>query len=278
MVEIGGSFRMPDIVRDSGCRLVEVGCTNKTRLSDYASAVGQETSAVLRCSPSNFRIVGFQGEPTATEIAGLCRERGLMMIDDVGSGCLVDTTRFGLPRERTLREALLDGADVVTASGDKLLGGPQSGLVLGRRDLVQRLAQHPLARAVRVDKLILAGLEVTLRLYAEGREADVPVWRYAGRPLDEIRKAAKTLARACPGWSSVEPGSTEMGGGSMPGRGLPTWRVGLSVDDPEEALRRLRNAPRPVIGYIERDKVWLDPRTAEPDEVREVAAELRAWQ
>jgi L-seryl-tRNA(Ser) seleniumtransferase len=278
MVEIGGAFRMPDIVRDSGCRLVEVGCTNKTRLSDYEGALTDETAAVLRCHPSNFRIIGFYSEPTATELARLCQERGVCLIDDVGSGCLVDTTRFGLPRERTLRDALADGADLVLASGDKLLGGPQAGLVLGREELVVRMAAHPTARAFRVDKLTLAGLESTLRLYAEGREAEVPVWRYAGRSLEEVKKLARTVARACPGWGAVEPGTTEMGGGSMPGRGLPTWRVGLSVDDPEAALRRLRSAPKPIIGYVERDRVWLDPRTVELDEAREVAAELRSWQ
>ncbi len=276
MVEIGGSYRMPDIVRQTGCRLVEVGCTNKTRLSDYETALTAETAVLLRCHPSNFRIVGFTGEPSARELAGLARDRGLLLLDDVGSGCLVDTARYGLPRERTLAESLTDGADLVMASGDKLLGGPQAGLLLGRSDLVAACKRHPLARAFRVDKATLAALEATLRLYAEGREEELPVWRYAARPLAEVNRLAHTLKRAWPGaW--VADGLTEMGGGSMPGRGLPTRRTAIPAESADELLSRLRRHETPVVGRIEQGVVWLDPRTAEPAEVRSVAALLRRW-
>jgi L-seryl-tRNA(Ser) seleniumtransferase len=276
MVEIGGSFRMPDIVRDSGCRLVEVGCTNRTRLDDYRAALETGCSVVLRCHRSNFAMTGFVAEPTAKETSGLARSFGALMIDDLGSGCLVDTTRFGLPKERTLAEAVADGADVVTASGDKLLGGPQSGIILGRAELVGRIRGHPLARALRIDKLSLAGLEATLRMYAEGRESDIPVWRAMARPLSDVRRDARRLAAAFPGESETAPGTTELGGGSLPGAGVPTWRAGLHHRSPETLLAALRRSRPPVIGRIEKDRVWLDPRAADADDIRDAVAVLRS--
>ena len=275
MVEIGGSFRLPDIVRESGCKLVEVGTTNKTRVSDYSQAITDDTAAVLRCHPSNFKIIGFHEEPSAQDLSALCKEHGLLHIDDVGSGCLIDTTKYGLPHERTLREAVADGPDVVTASGDKLLGGTQAGLVLGTKDAVGRIARHPLARTVRVDKLTLAGLEATLSLYAEGREDQIPVWRYLGRPIEEVKKAAEAIAKAWPHESAVEEGTTEVGGGSMPGATVPTWRAGLRGENPERVGKRLRAMDVPVVGYIEGGTFWLDPRTAEQVEVESVVALLR---
>ncbi|MCW5937421.1 MAG: L-seryl-tRNA(Sec) selenium transferase [Fimbriimonadaceae bacterium] len=273
MVEIGGSFRMPDIVRSTGCRLVEVGCTNKTRLQDYAGALEGPDFAILRCHPSNYRIVGFTEQPAPSHLAALAHAEGGHFIDDAGSGCLLQTERFGLPHERTLREAVADGADIVTASGDKLLGGPQAGLVLGTRAAVAALRASDLHRTFRVDKATLAGLEATLRLYAEERELEIPTWRYAARPLDEVGRLATTLAGAWPS-AVVEDGVTEMGGGSMPGSGIPTRRVGLPSASAETLAARLRSAPTPIIGRIERDMVWLDPRTAEADEVAYVAQAL----
>ncbi len=268
MVEIGGSFRMPDIVAQTGCRLVEVGCTNKTHLADYRAAMGEEVAALLRCHRSNFKMIGFTDEPSGREVAELAHAAGTLFIEDLGSGCLVDTTRYGLPKERTLQEALADGVDVVTASGDKLLGGPQAGLILGRSELVRRIARHPLARALRVDKLTLSALEATLRLYAEGRPEQIPVWRYLSRDLREVRRMALALRSASGIPATVEPGVTEVGGGSMPGAGVPTWRVGLRRPDPDALLAQLRAADPPVIGRIEDGRVWLDPRTLEPDEVK----------
>ena len=273
MVEIGGSFRMPDIVAQSGCSLVEVGCTNKTRVQDYERALTHSTAAVLRCHPSNFQITGFHEEPSAQDLAEFAHKHGLAMIDDVGSGCLIDTERFGLPHERTLREALKDGADIVTASGDKLLGGPQAGIVLGKQEHVQRLAKSPLARAVRVGKLTLAALEATLKMYVEDRAQEIPVWKYVARPAKEVEKDAKKIAAAAKG-AKVEKAMTEIGGGSLPGTTVETYRVGLP-GDAEENAAYLRSRQTPVVGYIADGVFWLDPRTSESDEVAAVVLSLQ---
>lgn len=269
MVEIGGSFRLPEIVRHSACRLVEVGTTNKTRLSDYEQALTAETGAVLRCHPSNFQIVGFTEEPTAASLHKLCRSARVAMIDDLGSGCLLDTTQYGLPKERTLGEALKDGADIVTASGDKLLGGPQAGIIVGSSGAVKTLTKHPLARAFRVDKLTLAALEATLRLYIEGRHEEIPVWKYLARTSDEVRRLAEIVGKG----RRIEVAATEIGGGSLPGATVPTWRVGLD-GNAEDHAARLRASPNPVVGYIHDGTFWLDPRTAEEEECTAVSSYL----
>ncbi len=274
MVEIGGSFRMPDIVRQSGCTLVEVGCTNKTRLSDYQKAFSEETSAVLRCHPSNFKIVGFTAEPSIRDLAAICKDEALILIDDQGSGCLVDLAKYGLPDQPTLPASIAEGADVAIASGDKLLGGPQAGIIVGRKDLITEIKQHPLARCVRIDKLSLAALEATLRLYTEGREEEIPTIRSISRPLEDISKMAKALAKSYKGGSEVVLGETEVGGGSAPGTGLPTWRVGLSTQDPDQLAKTLRSCNPPIIARIEDNQVWLDPRTLEPEELKLVVKVL----
>lgn len=270
MVEIGGSFRMPDIVRQSGCTLVEVGCTNKTRLSDYGKAFTENTAAILRCHPSNYRIVGFTESPASVALKKLVAEKGINFIHDLGNGCLFDTTQFGLPKELTVQEAIAEGADVVTASGDKMLGGPQAGLILGRKAQVETIKNHPLARAVRVDKLTLAALEATLRLHAENRGDEIPTHRYLSKPLDEIKRDAQRIAKAFSGECTVEQGVTEVGGGSIPGTGIPTWRVGITAKNPEAIAKKLRTSDPAVLARIEKNKVWLDPRTLERDEVAEV--------
>jgi L-seryl-tRNA(Ser) seleniumtransferase len=272
MVEIGGSFRMPDIVRRSGAFLVEVGCTNKTRLSDYREATGPDTAAWLRCHPSNFRVVGFTEEPALADLARAARAVDVLCLDDQGNGALVDLRPFGLPYHETLPQSVAH-ADVSIASGDKLLGGPQAGLVLGRRELLDEIARHPLARAVRVDKLTLAALEATLRLYATGRQDEIPTIRAMAKPLDDVRREAETLASAWPG-ASVEPGQTEVGSGSVPGEGLATWRVGLT-GDPVAVARTLRQGSPPVVGRIEAGRVWLDPRTLEDEDMAVAVARLR---
>ncbi len=274
MVEIGGSFRMPDIVVQSGCKLVEVGCTNKVRLSDYEGAITDRTAAILRCHPSNFRITGFTEEPSVTELAELAHRNGLRLIDDAGSGALVDTSKFGLPREPLLGESLKAGADVAMASGDKLLGGPQAGLIVGSHEAVSMIARHPLARAVRVDKLTLAALAATLQMYANGQADEIPTLCYLGKSLDEVKRDAEQMAVAFPG-AVVEQGLTEVGGGSIPGEGIQTWRCGLDSDSCDDLARALRMGSPPVISRIEKGRVWLDPRTMEPDEVATVCDILK---
>lgn len=275
MVEIGGSFRMPDIVRRSGSKLVEVGCTNKTRLSDYEEAINPRTRAILRCHPSNFQVVGFVEEPSIAGLATLAHERGLPLIDDVGSGCLVDTAQFGLPREPLFGESLKQGADLALASGDKLLGGPQAGLIVGGKEWIAKIARHPIARAVRVDKLTLAGLEATLRLYRNDQADQIPTLRYLGRSLESVQAMATRLATAMPG-SRVEPGVTEVGGGSAPGAGVPTWRCGLPSKSANRLAQVLRTGDPAIVGRIEAGVVWLDPRTMEDDEVELAVARLRS--
>lgn len=272
MVEIGGHFRMPDIIKMSGCDLVEVGCTNRTHLRDFERVMGEEPGVLLRCHQSNFAQVGFVSQPEPPELASLAKSRGWRFVDDLGSGCLVNTVRYGLPKERTLREAVSDGADLVLASGDKLLGGPQAGILVGAKDMIGLCKGHPLARAMRVDKLTLAGLEATLRMYLEGREAEIPVWAACSKPLDQIRRECLALKKAW-GTGVVAEGTTELGGGSFPGVGVPTWRFGLGMGD-EGIARRLRGAG--IIGRIEDGQIWLDPRTATPDEIREARWVLKA--
>lgn len=271
VVEIGGQFRMPDIIEMSGCYLVEVGCTNKTHLSDYANGMDAETGVILRCHQSNFAQVGFVSQPEPSELADLAHSQGWLYIDDLGSGCLINTTRYGLGKERTVREAVADGADIAMFSGDKLLGGTQAGIIVGKSAVMESLKKHPLARAMRIDKLSLAGLEATLRMYFENRSEEIPVWRDCAKSMDEVKQNCFKLRKAW-GTGSVETGVTELGGGSFPGDGVRTWRFGLGSDDPK-LMKNLRTAG--VIGRIQAGQIWLDPRTATQDEVKETCGVLK---
>jgi L-seryl-tRNA(Ser) seleniumtransferase len=275
MVEIGGSFRMPEIVAQSGCRLIEVGCTNKTRLSDFAAAIEGGAAALLRCHPSNYRIVGFTQEPSLAELSALAGEKAVLLIDDQGSGCLVDTTTFGLPRQPRVQDSVAAGSDVVMASGDKLLGGPQAGIIVGRGEHLRQIRRHPLARAFRIDKLSLAALEATLRLYTSGQELEIPTLRYLNRKPEEVKALAEAVAEGMDR-AEVLASSSEVGAGSAPGTGLATWAVSLDVGDPDGLAQALRRARPSIVGRVQNGRVWLDPRTLEEDEVpvvREVLAE-----
>lgn len=277
LVEIGGAFRMPDIIAQSGARLVEVGTTNRTRLSDYEQAITPDTALLLRCHPSNFRIVGFTEEVSAPDLASLAHRHGLAVLDDVGSGCLVDTEQFGLEHEPTLQESIQAGCDVVTCSGDKLLGGPQAGILVGRKDIMQRIRKHPLHRALRVDKLTLAALEATLRLYLNPEEAlrKIPVLRTLATTADEIRRRAQRLKRRLQASLSAEAvtvrlreGASTVGGGSLPEQQLPTTLVCLRWRDgnASQLARALRWQEPAVFTRIEQDEVVIDPRTLLEDE------------
>ncbi|MDE3096388.1 MAG: L-seryl-tRNA(Sec) selenium transferase [Chloroflexota bacterium] len=266
LVEIGGGFRIPDVMRLSRARLVEVGTTNRTRIADFAAAVGERTAALVRVHASNFRIVGFTESPSIEDVGALARERGVVLIDDIGSGCLLDTTRYGLAPEPTPRRSLAAGAGVVLFSGDKLLGGPQAGLIVGRRPLVERMKRHPLARAVRLDKASIAGLAATLRLYLAGvAEERVPVWRMIAMPREAVAARAQGLAAAIGERASVIDGRSMVGGGSLPEESLPTALVVLAPPRGVGAsglAARLR--ARDVIARVEAARVLLDLRTVDP--------------
>ncbi len=275
LVEIGGGFRIPDVLRQSGATLVEVGTTNRTYTEDFARAITPSTAAILRVHASNFRQLGFVAEPPLAELAALAHGgasgRKLLLLDDLGSGALVDTTRYGLAPEPMPAASLDAGADLVSFSGDKLVGGPQAGLIVGRAALVDTLRRHPLARALRVDKLTLAALDATLRAWAAGRAArELPIWRMIAAPAEELlgRAAAwqATLQRS--GFAAeVWAGESAVGGGSLPGETLPTWLLALlpagGVDAAAAALRR---AQPPVVCRIQNDRLLFDPRTVAEEE------------
>jgi L-seryl-tRNA(Ser) seleniumtransferase len=263
LIEIGGEFRIPDIMAASGAKLVEVGTTNRTRPSDYRSAITSKTALVLKVHPSNYRVVGFTATPSAADLSGLASKAGIPFLYDLGSGLL---DRYsGVPSdEPSAREALSDGADLLVFSGDKLLGGPQAGIVLGRADLVERLRRNPIARAVRVDKMQVAALESVLMMYATGAHADLPVWRMLDEPREDVRRRAERLAQLLDGeleGAHVRPSEATVGGGSMPGYAVPSWAVEVRVPDPEVMSARLRAGSPPVFCRVNEKGVVFDVRT-----------------
>jgi L-seryl-tRNA(Ser) seleniumtransferase len=265
LVEIGGGVRIPEIVRRAGARLVEVGTTNRTRVEDYELPLREGRAAmVLRVHPSNFRQEGFVESPDPAELASVAHAHGALVVDDLGSGALLDTAIFGLAHEPTPAERLAAGADLVTFSGDKLVGGPQAGLIVGRADLVGRLRKDPLARAMRPDKATLAGVAATLGLYRAGRAvAEIPVWRMVATPAATLRSRAEALAARLPG-ASVVPLLATVGGGSLPGETLPSFGVALGSRSPDRLLAGLRLGEPAVIGRIDGGRAVLDLRTVEP--------------
>ncbi len=266
LVEIGGGFRVPDVMKQSGARLLEVGTTNRVHLADYEEALQEKPALFLRAHRSNFRILGFTSEPQLAELADLSHRAGLPLVDDLGSGTLLDTARFGLGHEPTVQESLADGADLVCFSGDKLLGGPQAGIIAGRLDLVARLKKHPLARAIRPDKLCLAALTATLLHYLKDEaESQVPLWRMIAAPQDEIRRRAESWSAAL-GSGEVIPGESTVGGGSLPGETLPTYLLALRLPSPDKQLARLRRATPPVVARLQDDRLVFDPRTVLPEQ------------
>ena len=267
LIEIGDGFRIPDVLARSGARLVEVGTTNRTRASDYERAAGPETAVLLRVHQSNFRLVGFTERPSLAELARVARERDVVLIDDLGSGVLVT-----LEDEPSARESLTAGADLVCFSGDKLLGGPQAGVVVGRAELVERLRRHPLQRALRADKLTLAALEGTLGLYLDPERAlrEVPVLRMLREPVEEVRARAERLADLTRG--AVEETVARVGGGALPLAELPSCACAVE----EELAASLRLGEPPVVGVVRDGRLLLDCRTLAEGEVAEVAAAVSA--
>jgi L-seryl-tRNA(Ser) seleniumtransferase len=274
LIEIGGGFRIPEVMLQSGVRLVEVGTTNRTHVGDYESAIDEETALLLHVHYSNFRVLGFARQVSLGELVGVAHQHGLLTIEDLGSGCLLDTTPFGLAHEPTVQEAIAQGADLVCFSGDKLLGGPQAGIVVGRADLVASLKAHPLARALRVDKTTIAGVQATLLHYMRQEATEkVPVWRMISVTVDEIQATADSwVERLSRQGAQAEaiPGLSTVGGGSLPGETLPTRVVALMVTSPDSLARRLRMGEPPVVGRIEGGRFVLDPRTVLPGERQEL--------
>ena len=275
-VEIGGGFRIPDVLRQSGAILVEVGTTNRTYARDYASALGENTAAILKVHSSNFRIVGFTASPALSELRTVATQGEVLLFDDLGSGALLPTEQFGMAHEPMVQESLAAGADLVLFSGDKLLGGPQAGIIVGRGDLVARLRSHPLARALRVDKLTIAGLNATLAAYVRGHATDeIPVWKMIAASSDGLGERAASYASADPA-GTVGEARSMVGGGSIPEEGVATPVARFAVEHPTALARTLRGQDPPVIARIESEQVVVDPRTVDSTDDVYVVAALRS--
>ena len=273
LIEIGGSFRIPDILAHSGATLVEVGTTNRTRLSDYAAAIGEWTTAILRVHQSNFRIVGFTEQPRAGELAALARARGIAMIDDLGSGALEE-----VHNEPTVRAAVATGADLVCCSGDKLLGGPQAGILVGRAEAVKRCRSHPLARALRLDKLQIAALEASLRAHRDEGRCAIPALAMIDTPEDELRRRAEAMAAAIGAGAELSRESGAPGGGSLADVSLegPVCAVHPHEhSDADALLASLLTGDPPVVARIVRGRVVLDPRAMSENDAAEAATAVR---
>lgn len=275
LIEIGGSFRIPDVMSKSGARLREVGTTNRTRIQDYEQAINETTRLILRVHPSNYRIIGFTERPGVKEIADLAERAGLQSFEDLGSGCLIDLAPYGIKDEPVVAESLRAGISVVSFSGDKMLGGPQSGIIAGSRAIVDRVRKNPLMRAFRVDKMTYAALEATLRLYERGvAESEIPVIRAMARTQDDISVRAGRLSESIRQTTEgriavmIEEGESVIGGGSAPEVKLPTVLVAIEDDNlsASQIEQRLRGHRVPVITRTEHNRVLIDLRTVEPDE------------
>ena len=278
-VEIGGGFRIPDVLAQSGATLVEVGTTNRTYVSDYQAALTENTTALLKVHASNFRVMGFTHTPETAELAEVGSRAGVPVLHDIGSGCLLDTREYGLAYEPRPQESIRDGADLAFFSGDKLLGGPQAGIIVGKGELVERLARHPLARAIRIDKASLAGLTATLLHYLKGEAREkVPVWRMVSRFAEDIKATASRWKDQVGDGAEVVSARSTIGGGSLPGETLETWALALDcwgAGGAEALARCLREQEPPVVGRIDDDRVLLDPRTVLPEEEAPLLAAVK---
>ena len=281
LVEIGGSFRIPDVMRQSGARLVEVGTTNKTYVRDYEAAIGPETALLLHVHMSNYRIIGFTHETSVPELVSLGKKHGIPVMSDLGSGFLVDLSHYGLPHEPTVREIVAAGTDVVTFSGDKLLGGPQAGIILGKTEFLEKMKRHPLARALRIDKMTLAALEATLHeyRYPEGALRTVPILNMLATPQEVLKRRARRLVRLLkkiPAFDrqvEVVPLTSQVGGGAMPTAQLASFGAAISLPDGQAAdmAALLRQGNPPVIVRVQDDRLLLDVRTLRDDELPQLA-------
>ena len=276
LVEIGGGFRIPDVMKQSGAKLFEIGTTNRVHLYDYERAIQEESiRMVMRAHRSNFQIIGFTSEPTLEEIVTISHQAGVPVVDDLGSGSLIDTAKFGLGHEPMVQESLGAGVDLVCFSGDKLLGGPQAGIILGKLELINKLKKHPLARAIRSDKLCLAALSATILHYLKSEAlTEIPVWSMISEPLEQIKSKAGRWIEFL-GQGDLVEGKSTVGGGSLPGETLPTWLIAFSVRHPNKVLSSLREAQPPIIARLEEDRLVLDPRTVLANQEEQLLSNLQ---
>ena len=275
LVEIGGGFRVPDVMKQSGAKLVEVGTTNRVHLSDYEEALSQPTGLIMRAHRSNFKIVGFTEEPELKDIVGVAHKAGVIVADDLGSGSFLDTAKYGLAHEPTVQESLAAGVDVVCFSGDKLLGGPQAGIIVGKSDLIAKIKKHPLARAVRADKVALAGITATLLHYLKDEaEREIPIWRMISMERERVKARAEAWREAL-GYGEVIESESTVGGGSLPGESMPTWVLALDVKSPDRFMAELRASRPPIVARTENDCVLLDPRTILPEQEKDLIRVLQ---
>ena len=279
-VEIGGGFRIPDVLLQSGASLVEVGTTTRTYISDYEKAINDDTGAFLKAHASNFRVEGFTAAVEPQELVALGTKRGIPVLHDVGSGCFLNTEDYGMAHEPTPQESVRAGVGLTFFSGDKLLGGPQAGIVVGTRSLISILERHPLARAVRIDKLSLASLTMTLQHYLLNEsEKKIPIWRMISASAEEIKDRANLLKAGLEVQSTVVESRSPIGGGSLPGETLPSWVLAIHCGDTaggaDRVLNNLRTCDKPVIGRIADEQVLLDPRTVLPEQDADLKRSLR---
>ncbi len=282
LIEIGGGFRIPDVMRQSGAILVEVGTTNRVHRTDFEQAIAEGGVALMmHAHRSNFQIIGFTSEPSLVEMVSIAHRAGIPLLNDLGSGTLLDTSTFGLGHEPTVQESLEAGADLICFSGDKLLGGPQAGVILGRTDLINKLKKHPLARAIRADKLCLAALTATLLHYLKDEAVrEIPIWRMIAMPIEQIKERVQQwveqLKRTSPHTTiQIVEGKSTVGGGSLPGETLPTYLLALRVSKPNELIKQLRQTIPPIIARVEDDRVVFDPRTVLPEQDQTLLANLQ---
>jgi L-seryl-tRNA(Ser) seleniumtransferase len=275
-VEIGGGFRVPDVMRQSGATLVEMGTTNRTYASDYEAAITPNTSAILKVHPSNFVVEGFTHVPELAEMVAVGKKHGIPVINDLGSGCLVDTRKYGLDQEPKVQDSVSDGAALTLFSGDKLLGGPQAGLIAGDQAWVDLVSKHPLARAVRIDKMTLSAIAATLVSYLKGSyEAEIPIWSMISMTESVISARAAEWQTAC-GVGEVERARSAIGGGSLPGQTLPSSVLAIEpAGTADQFASNLRKSPIAVVARIENDRVLLDPRTVFPEQDAAVIEAIR---
>ena len=278
LVEIGGSFRVPDMISDGGALLREVGTTNRTHLRDYQEAISENTAAILKVHPSNFTISGFVTKPSRARLAKAARENNILFVEDLGSGLLYPNPSLesSVFEEESLIQALQDGVDVLTFSGDKLLGAGQAGIILGKKELIAQCRQHPLYRVLRLGKISLAILEASLQIYLEGRADQLPIWEMMHRPLEKIREMAEEIAQEFSA-AIIDTTVSYSGGGALPEQNIPSLGVMIATNNAESMARYLRGFHTPILARIQQEKVIIDPRTLFPRDIPVVKEALRGW-